>query len=159
MLKLSRAEIGAVRGKEIAMIFQEPMMLLNPVFTIGNQIIEAIRTHEPLTKKEAKERAVSLLGRVGIPAPHKLVDAFPHRLSGGMRQRAMIAIALSCRPKILVADEPTTALDVTVQAQIMDLLQDLQQRFAHGSLAYYPQSGCSGPNGPAGGGHVRWPKG
>ena len=127
LLQLTRAEIGAVRGKDVAMIFQEPMTSLNPVFTIGRQIIEAICTHEPATRKAARARAVDLLDRVGIPDPQKLVDTFPHRLSGGMRQRAMIAMALACHPKLLIADEPTTALDVTVQAQILELLRELQR--------------------------------
>ncbi len=134
LLKLSRAEIGAVRGKDIAMIFQEPMTSLNPVLTVGDQIVEAILTHEAVTKKAARARAVNLLDRVGIPDPQKLIDAFPHRMSGGMRQRAMIAMALSCRPKLLIADEPTTALDVTVQAQIMELLQELQRDLEMGLL-------------------------
>jgi peptide/nickel transport system ATP-binding protein len=134
LLGMSRSQIGAVRGKEIAMIFQEPMTSLNPVFTIGDQIVEAIRTHESVTKKAARSHAVEMLNRVGIPDPHKLIDAYPHRLSGGMRQRAMIAMALSCRPKLLIADEPTTALDVTVQAQIMALLHELQRDLNMGLL-------------------------
>jgi len=127
LLKLSRQEIGAVRGKDIAMIFQEPMTSLNPVFTIGDQIVESIRTHESASRKTTRARAIDLLERVGIPDAQRLIDAYPHRLSGGMRQRAMIAMALSCRPKLLIADEPTTALDVTVQAQILELLNELQR--------------------------------
>ncbi len=119
--------IRAIRGKEIAMIFQEPMSSLNPVYTIGQQIGETLRLHQKLSAKQARARAVEMLQRVGIPAPQQRVDEYPHQLSGGMRQRAMIAMALSCDPALLIADEPTTALDVTVQAQILDLLRDLQQ--------------------------------
>ncbi len=130
LAKLSPASerMRLIRGKEIAMIFQEPMSSLTPVYTIGDQIIEAIRTHHKISKKEAKKQAIELLRQVGIPAPHHRVDDYPHQLSGGMRQRAMIAMALSCNPRLLIADEPTTALDVTVQAQIMDLLRELQQK-------------------------------
>jgi oligopeptide/dipeptide ABC transporter ATP-binding protein len=119
--------IRSIRGKEIAMIFQEPMSSLTPVYTIGAQIVEAIRTHEKVTPKSAKQRAVELLKQVGIPAAESRVDSYPHQLSGGMRQRSMIAMALSCSPRMLIADEPTTALDVTVQAQIMDLLRSLRE--------------------------------
>jgi oligopeptide/dipeptide ABC transporter ATP-binding protein len=108
------------------MIFQEPMSSLNPVYTIGQQITEMVRLHRNLSAREAKDRAIEMLERVGLPAPRQRVDEYPHQLSGGMRQRAMIAIALSCDPKLLIADEPTTALDVTVQAQILDLLRELQ---------------------------------
>jgi len=118
-----------IRGKGIAMIFQEPMISLNPVYTIGDQIIEAIIVHQKVTKKEAREHAIKMLDRVGIPDPERRVDDYPHQLSGGMRQRAMIAMALSCNPNLLIADEPTTALDVTVQAQVLDLLKDLQKEF------------------------------
>lgn len=120
-------EIRDIRGKEISMIFQEPMTSFSPLHTIGDQIIEAILIHENISKKEARERTIDLLGRVGIPRPDSLVDAYPHQLSGGMRQRAMIAMALSCNPKLLIADEPTTALDVTIQAQILELLKRLQK--------------------------------
>jgi oligopeptide/dipeptide ABC transporter, ATP-binding protein, C-terminal domain len=122
-------EIRAIRGAEIAMIFQEPMTSLNPVYTIGNQIMEAIRLHQKVDKKEARERAIEMLRLVGIPAPEKRVDEYPHQLSGGMRQRAMIAMALSCNPSLLIADEPTTALDVTIQAQILELMERLQEEF------------------------------
>jgi len=118
--------IRGIRGKEIAMIFQEPMSSLNPVYTIGQQIVESVRLHKGLRPAEARNHAIDMLNRVGIPAPQQRVDEFPHQLSGGMRQRAMIAIALSCDPMLVIADEPTTALDVTVQAQILDLLRDLQ---------------------------------
>lgn len=118
-----------IRGGEIAMIFQEPMISLNPVYTIGNQIIESIMIHQKVTKKEAKEHAIKMLDRVGISDPAQRVDDYPHQLSGGMRQRAMIAMALSCNPSLLIADEPTTALDVTVQAQVLELMKELQQEF------------------------------
>jgi oligopeptide/dipeptide ABC transporter ATP-binding protein len=118
-----------VRGKQISMIFQEPMTSLNPVFTIGNQIAETVRLHERLSARQARTLAVDLLKRVGIPAANDRVDEFPHQLSGGMRQRVMIAMAIASRPKILIADEPTTALDVTIQAQILDLLDQLRQEF------------------------------
>ncbi|MCD6128760.1 ABC transporter ATP-binding protein [Candidatus Bipolaricaulota bacterium] len=119
----------SIRGKEIAMIFQEPMTSLNPVFTIGYQIMEAIMLHQNVSKKEARQKAIEMLRQVGIPLPEQRVDEYPHQLSGGMRQRAMIAMALSCNPSLLIADEPTTALDVTIQAQVLDLMRDLQKRF------------------------------
>ena len=121
--------IRAIRGKEIAMIFQEPMSSLNPVYTIGQQISEMVLLHTGKNKREAHEHAIEMLKKVGIPAPELRVNDFPHQLSGGMRQRAMIAMALSCNPNLLIADEPTTALDVTVQAQIIDLMRDLQEEF------------------------------
>jgi len=119
----------SIRGNEIAMIFQEPMTSLNPVYTVGDQIMEAVILHQGVSKKEAKERAVEMLAKVGIPAPRQRADEYPHQLSGGMRQRAMIAMALSCNPSLLIADEPTTALDVTIQAQILELMQKLQDEF------------------------------
>ena len=119
----------AIRGGGMAMIFQEPMSSLNPVFTIGNQIIEVIMAHQRAGKREARERAIAMLEKVEIPGPRQTVNKYPHQLSGGMRQRAMIAMALSCNPALLIADEPTTALDVTVQAQVLDLLMELQQDF------------------------------
>ncbi|WP_406103171.1 ABC transporter ATP-binding protein [Streptomyces sp. NBC_01003] len=119
---------GKIRGKDIAMIFQEPMTSLNPVLTIGRQIGEVLRRHQGLSKKEARARAVELLDLVGIPAPAQRVDEYPHQLSGGMRQRVMIAIAVACDPAVLIADEPTTALDVTVQAGILEVLQSLRER-------------------------------
>ncbi len=115
-----------IRGNEIAIIFQEPMTSLNPVYTIGNQIAEAIILHEQVNKKTARERAIEMIARVGIPAPAQRVDEYPHQLSGGMRQRVMIAMALCCSPTLLIADEPTTALDVTIQAQVLGLMQELQ---------------------------------
>lgn len=135
LLKLSDPEIRKVRGKDISMIFQEPMTSLNPVFTCGEQIEESIRLHMPeLSKAQAKERAVQMLKTVGIPAPEKRYSEYPHQLSGGMRQRVMIAIALSCDPQLLIADEPTTALDVTIQAQILDLMRKLQKEFNAGMI-------------------------
>jgi peptide/nickel transport system ATP-binding protein len=125
---LSAREMRAVRGREIAMIFQEPMSALDPVFTVGDQISEAYCAHFPVDRKEGRERAIAALAGVGIPAPERRCDDYPHQLSGGMRQRVMIAMALICKPKLLIADEPTTALDVTVQSQITDLLQRLSER-------------------------------
>jgi peptide/nickel transport system ATP-binding protein len=122
-------EIRAIRGNQIAMIFQEPMTSLNPVFTVGFQIMESIRLHQHLNKREARHLAIQMLAKVGIPLPERRVDEYPHQLSGGMRQRAMIAMALCCRPAILIADEPTTALDVTIQAQVLELMKDLQSDF------------------------------
>jgi len=119
--------IRSIRGAEIAMIFQEPMTSFSPVHTIGNQIIEAIRLHQDVSKAQAREQAIAMLHRVGMPQPERRIDEYPHQLSGGMRQRAMIAMALSCRPKLLLADEPTTALDVTTQAQILEILTSLQR--------------------------------
>ncbi|AGL49423.1 MULTISPECIES: ABC transporter ATP-binding protein [Thermotoga] len=129
LLELSENEMRKIRGKEIAMIFQEPMVALNPVFTIGDQIMEAIILHQNVSEKEARKMAIDLLRKVGIPEPEKRVDEYPHQLSGGMRQRAMIAMALSCRPSLLIADEPTTALDVTIQAQILELMKELQKEY------------------------------
>lgn len=126
LTKVSESEMRKIRGNEISMIFQEPMTSLNPVYTVGDQIAEAVMLHQKKSKKEAREVAIDMLRFVGIPAPEKRVDEFPHQLSGGMRQRVMIAMALSCNPALLIADEPTTALDVTIQAQILDLMRKLQ---------------------------------
>ncbi len=128
LVPLSMAQMQKIRAKEIAIVFQEPMTSLNPVFTIGEQIAESVRLHEGLSRAEALNRAVEMLRLVNIPTPERRVKDYPHQFSGGMRQRVMIAIALACNPKLLIADEPTTALDVTIQAQILDLMQDLKQR-------------------------------
>ena len=127
LLALSYEEMRGVRGKDIAMIFQEPMTSLNPVFTIGMQVQEALRFHENIDKREGERRAIEVLEQVGIPDPAKRLNDYPHQFSGGMRQRVMIAMALICKPALLIADEPTTALDVTIQAQILDLMKDLQR--------------------------------
>ncbi len=126
LLKLDEKKMRGVRGDKISMIFQEPMTSLNPVYTVGSQIVEAIRIHRRVSRRAARDRAVEMLGLVGIPSPAERVDNYPHQMSGGMRQRVMIAMALSCDPDLLIADEPTTALDVTIQAQILDLLRRLQ---------------------------------
>lgn len=128
MLEMSMKEVRGIRGNRIAMIFQEPMTSLNPVFKIGRQISESARYHLKLSKKEAAERAVEMLRKVGIPRPEKIAQQYAHQLSGGMRQRVMIAMAMVCNPQLLIADEPTTALDVTIQAQILDLMRELQEK-------------------------------
>jgi oligopeptide/dipeptide ABC transporter ATP-binding protein len=129
LLTLSEDDIRRVRGNQISMIFQEPMTSLNPVFTLGDQIMEAVLLHRGVSKSEARNQAIEMLRRVKIPSAETLIHQYPHQISGGMRQRVMIAMALVCRPKLLIADEPTTALDVTIQAQILELLMDLQQEF------------------------------
>ena len=134
LLKLSEAEMRKLRGNDISMIFQEPMTSLNPVLTIGRQIGETLRLHQGLSTRQAEARAVEMLTLVGIPAPGRRVREYPHQLSGGMRQRVMIAMALACNPKLLIADEPTTALDVTIQAQILDLMRDLKTRIGSAIL-------------------------
>ncbi|MCC2680113.1 MAG: hypothetical protein K0R29_2689 [Pseudobdellovibrio sp.] len=135
LLKKTDAEMRGILGNQMAMIFQEPMTSLNPVFTIGNQIEESLRLHKKdLTKAQIKERAIDMLKLVGIPAPEKRYHEYPHQLSGGMRQRVMIAMAMSCNPQLLIADEPTTALDVTIQAQILDLMRKVQKEFGAGMI-------------------------
>jgi peptide/nickel transport system ATP-binding protein len=131
LLELSDKELRAVRGRDIAMIFQDPMTALTPVYTVGWHIAEQLRAHDPVSRSEARQRAITLLDEVGIPNPEQRVDGYPHEFSGGMRQRAVIAMALACNPKLLIADEPTTALDVTTQAQILDLMRRLRE--THGS--------------------------
>ncbi len=125
----TRRELNKIRGKEIAMIFQEPMTSLNPSYTIGNQLAESLKLHTNMGKNEVKERVIEILSQVRIPDPKGKMNAYPHELSGGMRQRVMIAMALTCNPKLLIADEPTTALDVTIQAQVLELLSDLQSEY------------------------------
>lgn len=134
LLTLPEKKMQAVRGKDIAMVFQDSLSSLNPVFTCGNQIMEALMIHQKLSKREARSRAIEMLRLVGIPSPETRVDQYPHELSGGMRQRVMIACALSCHPKLLIADEPTTALDVTIQAQIMELIVELNQKLNMGVI-------------------------
>ena len=134
LLNLSEPEMEGIRGNDISMIFQEPMTSLNPLYTIGKQIAEAISLHQDMSKHDAMAQAAEMLHRVYIPEPEQRVNAYPHQLSGGMRQRAMIAMALSCNPKVLIADEPTTALDVTIQAQILDLMREIQETTGAGVI-------------------------
>ena len=134
LLKLSEKEMRSVRGNDISMIFQEPMTSLNPVFTVGKQIMESLIYHQNMTKEQARERAIEMLRLVDIPNPEKCINTYPHNLSGGMRQRVMIAMALACNPKVLIADEPTTALDVTIQAQILKLMAELQKKTETGII-------------------------
>src|SRR5690606_4721654 len=129
LIDLSEAEMCKVRGNDVSMIFQEPMTSLNPVLSVGEQIIEVLMYHQKMTKAEATKKAIEMLELVGFSRAAELINEYPHRLSGGMRQRVMIAIAMSCNPKLLIADEPTTALDVTIQAQILDLMRDLSRKF------------------------------
>ena len=129
LMTLSEKQMRQIRGNRISMIFQEPMTSLNPIFTVGDQILESIRLHTKLNKKEAKEKLLHLLDTVGIPNPAKRINDYPHQMSGGMRQRIMIAMAMACEPELLIADEPTTALDVTIQAQILDLIYKMREKF------------------------------
>lgn len=142
LVNKSHSEMRSIRGNKIAMIFQDPMTSLNPLFTIGNQIIEVLREHHNMSKAEAKERAVEMLKIVGIPSPEKRIDNYPHEFSGGMRQRAMIAIALACEPNLLIADEPTTALDVTIQAQVLKLIKNLNSEFNTATILVTHDLGC-----------------
>ncbi|HOT11889.1 MAG TPA: ABC transporter ATP-binding protein, partial [Polyangiaceae bacterium] len=128
LLLLRENQMRHLRGSELAMVFQEPMTSLNPMLSVGYQIVETLRAHQKISRKQAKQRAVELLHRVGIPSPSTRVDAYPHQLSGGMRQRVMIAIAMGCRPSLMIADEPTTALDVTIQGQILDLFEQIREQ-------------------------------
>ena len=128
IVKMNDKELQKIRGKEISMVFQDPMTALNPVYTIGNQMIEVIRKHKNVSKEEARQEAIKMLDLVGIPSPEDRLKNYVHEFSGGMRQRVMIAMALSCNPRLLIADEPTTALDVTIQAQVLDLMRDIQKR-------------------------------
>jgi len=134
LVTLGEPEMRAIRGNRIAMIFQEPMTSLNPVFTVGAQVGEAVRLHQGKSRREARAIAIEMFRKVGIPSPEQRVDAYPHQLSGGMRQRVMIAMALACKPDVLIADEPTTALDVTIQAQILELLVELQRELGMGII-------------------------
>ena len=134
LLSLSKNAMRKIRGNEISMIFQDPMSSLNPVYTVGNQIMESLLLHQDLSNKEAYQKAIEMLRVTGIPLPEKRVDEYPHELSGGMRQRVMIAMALSCQPKLLIADEPTTALDVTTQAQILELILEMKNKFNMGTI-------------------------
>ncbi|MFV0309784.1 MAG: ABC transporter ATP-binding protein [Desertimonas sp.] len=131
LLALSESEMRGIRGREIGMIFQEPMTALDPLFTVGSQISETLRAHQNISRRAARRRSIEALDQVGIPSPARRVDEYPHQLSGGMRQRVMIAMALVCRPRLLIADEPTTAVDVTIQAQILELLRELNEE--HGT--------------------------
>ena len=134
LMEIPYKKMQEIRGKKISMVFQDALSSLNPVFTVGNQICEPLKIHQKLSKKEAEEKAIEMLRLVGIPAPEKRIHQYPHELSGGMRQRVMIAIALACKPQLLIADEPTTALDVTIQAQIMDLIVKLNQQLDMGVM-------------------------
>ena len=138
LLGLDELRMRAIRGNRIAMIFQDPMMALNPVHKVGRQIAESLKLHKGLSEAAAHERAVEMLRLVGISAPEERIDQYPHNLSGGMRQRVMIAMALACEPELVIADEPTTAVDVTVQAQILRLIRSLQKRLRHGDAAHHP---------------------
>ena len=153
-LKPSAKELFRLRGNDIAMIFQEPMTALSPVHTLGNQLTEALRLHQKVGKAEARQRAVEMLGRVGIPGPERRLDQYPFELSGGMRQRVVIAMAMMCGPQLLIADEPTTALDVTIQAQVMRLIKTLQRETGTSDAADHARPGGGGADGRRGGGDV-----
>ena len=159
LLSVTEEEMRKRRGREVAMIFQDPLSAMHPYYTVGNQIIEAYRVHNDVSKKAARQRAIEMLDRVGIPQPDRRVDSYPHQFSGGMRQRAMIAMGLINDPGLLIADEPTTALDVTVQAQILDLLQDLQREFNSAVMIITHDLGRRGGDGRRRPGDVRRPRG
>jgi peptide/nickel transport system ATP-binding protein len=142
LISAPAARLREIRGREIAFVFQEPMTSLNPAFRIGNQIAEVLRRHLGLSRAQARRRTIELLDLVRIPAPERRVDEYPHQLSGGMRQRVMIAMALACDPKILIADEPTTALDVTIQAGILDLMRDIRERLGSASIRTSSRAAC-----------------
>ena len=154
LLSLSEDAMRTIRGGKIAMIFQEPMTALNPVFRVGDQIAEVIQTHRKVGKKQALEQVVELLQQVGIASPESRVNDYPHQMSGGMRQRVLIAMALACRPRLIIADEPTTALDVTIQAQILELMRQLKENFRRIHSAHHARSRSDRRNRPAGGGDV-----
>ncbi len=159
LLSISDEEMRKRRGHDVAMIFQDPLSAMHPYYTVGNQIMEAYLVHNDVSKKAAKARAIEMLERVGIPQPDRRVTDYPHQFSGGMRQRAMIAMGLINNPGLLIADEPTTALDVTVQAQILDLLQDLQREYQLRDHHHHPRPGCDRGDGRRRAGHVRRPRG
>lgn len=142
LVKKTKREMRQIRGNQIGMIFQDPMTSLNPLFTIGNQIVEVLREHQDMDKKEAKEKAINMLKLVGIPSPEKRVNNYPYEFSGGMRQRAMIAMALACEPELLIADEPTTALDVTIQAQVLRLIKKLNEDLNTATILITHDLGC-----------------
>ena len=158
ILQLGRRELRSVRGEEISMIFQDPMTSLNPVYRVGWQIVEQIRSHHGSSKAEARAQAIELLRSVGHPEAERRIDEYPHQFSGGMRQRVMIAMALSCRPRVLIADEPTTALDVTIQAQILDLIRHAAARVVVGGRADHPRPRRRRGGGRPGHGDVRGPR-
>ena len=147
IVSIEEEQMRHLRGKDMAMIFQEPMSSLNPVFTVGNQISEAVLQHFEVSKQEARDRSIEALRMVGIAFPERRVKQYPHELSGGMRQRVMIAMALACEPKLLIADEPTTALDVTIQAQILELIKSIQAAHLDGGAAHHPRPGRGGRDG------------